>query len=66
VGDLVVGDREGLGGAGVEELQTELGPDLDQPGLAEGTVHVDGAGHGRDAVLGQHDDPCAVPLRVRD
>ena len=33
VRDLVVGEREGARGAGVEHLAAELDPDLDQPGL---------------------------------
>ena len=41
VGDLVVRHREGLGGAGVEQLAPELRAHLDQPRLAERAVHVD-------------------------
>ena len=66
VGDLVVRHREGLGGAGVEQLAPELGAHLDELRLPERAVHVDGAGHRRDAVLGQHDHARPVPPRVGD
>ncbi len=56
VGDLVVGDGEGLAGSAVELLEAELVFDADPAALAQGTVDVDGLVYLGDAVFGKQYD----------
>ncbi len=62
VGQLVIGDRERLGGAGIEELAPLLDPHPHQPGFAQDAVDVDRLAHRHDAVFRHDDDPRAIPI----
>jgi hypothetical protein len=55
VGDLVIGDGEGLTGSGVEEFEAEFVANGEVAVLAQEAVEVDGMVDGGDAVFG--DDP---------
>ena len=63
VRDLVIGDREGLAGAAIEQLEAELFLDREPALGAEDAVQRDRAPHRRDAVFREHDRAHAA-LRV--
>jgi len=64
--DLMVGDRESLRCARVEELLAKLFPHRQQLCVPQRAVDMNRAVHRRDSVFGEHDDPRALEFSVHD